>query len=749
MNKHSKKSKTIIITTSIVISVLVISVVLGIVISLNYHNGSNLDKNKLSKETASIEFFDSNGDRISTNNFSDMSATYEELPQSLIDAFISVEDKRFFKHNGLDYIRIAGAMFNNVFKHSRQGGSTISQQLIKNTQLSNEKTFERKFNEARLAIQLEKEYSKEEILEMYLNAVYFGSGVYGVKEAAFLFFSKELSQLETEESALLAGIVKSPTKYNPLNNYDESVKRKNLVLKLMLDNEKIDENKYNELKNKEIVINKAKYENNFSEMYVKQLINEASMLLGVSADELAHKGCKIYSYYDKNAQEQLAKTIDNPAYYVNGKVNNAYSMLINNENYGISAFYSNFYMDCFNYRRQLGSTIKPLVAYLPSMENNMLSPSSIFNDEKTSFNGYSPSNYNDIYYGKISMRDAIAKSLNIPAVSALNSVGVELGCSYLEDLGFNLDDNDYNLSIALGGQTYGVTPVELGGAYATLANYGLYSKVSFINKIVIDGKVIYINNNDTKRVFSEENCYLMTDMLCSTTKCGTGSKLSNLNFDIACKTGTVGNSNGNSDAYTVSYNTENTMIVWQGSKDNSTLLDQSVTGGGATAMMSKSIYQNLYKTNLPNGFTTPSGIVKVDIDKNLYNNGIIAKCDDLCPAKYRQSELFSSTNAPSCIDNVYSNLSVNNVSFDDKEYTIKFDADPRLNYKVLKRILFAKEEILDEIISKQGEISIKDENSRLVSEYIILPYYFDDNDKEIIGQPYKIKPSNHILPFLN
>lgn len=746
MSKKSKKGKRILITTAIVVCVLILSAVLGLIISLHYYDGNKLDKKKLAKENSCIEFFDKNGDAIFASNYSNLSATYDEIPQILIDAFISVEDKRFFKHHGLDYVRIAGALYNNIFKHTKQGGSTISQQLIKNTQLTSERTLERKFNEARLALQLEREYSKEEIIEMYLNAVYFGSGVYGVKEAAELFFSKELNELNIEECALLAGIVKSPTKYNPLNNYDESVKRKNIVLKLMMDNNKIDEKTYNIVKNNKIVINKAKNENNFSEMYIKQLINEACLLLNKTADELAHSGCKIYSYYDSDAQEILNRSVSNKDYYLNGEINNAYSMLINNKSYGISAFYSNFNMNCFNYRRQLGSTIKPIVAYLPAMENNMLSPSSVFMDEKTSFNGYSPSNYMDVYYGKVSMRDAISKSLNIPAVTALNSVGVELGCSYLEQMGFNLDEKDYNLSIALGGQTYGATPLELGGAYATLANYGLHNNVSFISKIVIDGKAVYIKNTTPKKVFSQENSYLMTDMLCSTVKQGTASKLNNFNFDIACKTGTVGNSNGNSDAYTVSYNTQNTLIVWQGSKDNNNLLNKAVTGGGATAIMTKSIYQSLYKNEKPTDFTVPSGIVQVDIDKNLYSKGIISKCDSLCPEKYRQKELFTSYNAPNELDNVYSNPRVKNAKYNETESTISFDADFRINYRVLKRVLFAKEELLEEVISKDGEIIIKDDDKSIV-EYIILPYYYDDNNREIIGQPCKIKLKNHFKFF--
>lgn len=746
MSEKSKKGKRIIITTAIVVSVLILSAVLGLIIGLYYYDGNKLDKNKLAKENSCIEFFDKNGDAIFASNYSNQSATYAELPQILIDAFVSVEDKRFFKHNGLDYIRIGGAMFSNIFKHTKQGGSTISQQLIKNTQLTNERTLERKFNEARLALQLEKEYSKEEILEMYLNAVYFGSGVYGVKEAAELFFSKELCELNIEECALLAGIVKSPTKYNPLNNYDESVKRKNIVLKLMLDNNKIDENTYNKVKNKEIIINKAKNENNFNEMYIKQLINEACLLLNKTPDELAHSGCKIYSYYDIEAQEVLNKSISNKDYYLNGDINNAYSMLIDNQTYGVSAFYSNFNMNCFNYRRQLGSTIKPIVAYLPAMENNMLSPSSVFMDEKTSFNGYSPSNYLDVYYGKVSMREAISKSLNIPAVTALNSVGVELGCSYLEQMEFNLDEKDYNLSIALGGQTYGSTPLELGGAYATLANYGMYNNISFINKIVIDGKAVYMKNTNPKKVFSQENSYLMTDMLCSTVKQGTATKLNDFNFDIACKTGTVGNSNGNSDAYTVSYNTKNTLIVWQGSKDNNNLLNKAVTGGGATALMTKSIYQSLYKSEKPSNFISPDGIVQVDIDKNLYSKGIISKCDSLCPDKYRQRELFTMYNAPKNLDNVYSSLTVNNAKYNEVDSTISFNADFRINYKVLKRVLFAKEELLEEVVSKDGEVVIKDEDKSIV-EYIILPYYYDDNNRAIIGQPCKIKLKNHFKFF--
>ncbi|MDE5548998.1 MAG: transglycosylase domain-containing protein, partial [Clostridia bacterium] len=574
---------------------------------------------QLGKTHYSLSVYD-NEDQVILDKKCQEYVDFEQIPQLLSDAFIAVEDKRFYSHHGIDYIRIAGAMISNAKGNRTQGASTITQQLVKNTYLSSEQTFSRKFKEMQTAIKLEKQLSKQQILEYYLNMLYFGSGEYGVKSAAKRFFDKELSELNALECAMLAGIVKSPTKYNPIHNYDNSIARAKVVLKLMLDQEKISQNIYDDYKNYEIIIKNTVIENTFDKNYLNSAIHEATKILSIDEKNVLNGGYNIYTYFDQNSQNTLYSVVSNSDYYQDNSTGGI-GIICDNSNYGIKAFASNRTIDnIYELRRQVGSTIKPLACYAPALDQGLISPNDKILDEPTTFGDYSPSNFKDKYYGWTSVSDCVANSLNIASVKIMQQVGCQTSADYLQKMNINVVEEDKNLALALGGMTYGMNMIELLGGYTTLANYGLYKTPSFIRKITDNtGKVLYnAENTVLTRVFDEQSSYLMTDMLLNCSKNGTAKKLKNLDFQVACKTGTVSMENKafNSDIFAVGYTSSDTMLFWQG--DNA--LESSQTGGGQTTLMLKNFMTSYYTDSYPTNFSVPNGIEELNIDKFSYEN---------------------------------------------------------------------------------------------------------------------------------
>ncbi len=297
---------------------------------------------------------------------------YDEIPSDLINAFVAVEDKRFFKHKGIDVKRMFGAAIANVKNGSvRQGASTITQQLIKNTHLTSEKSIDRKLKEIKLALMLERKLSKEEILERYLNVIYFGNGIYGVKDACRSFFGKELNELTLDECAAIAGVVKSPLNYSPMINAENSKKRRDLILRLMKEENYISENEYNSYIKKELVVADMKNAD-ISKIYLSNALYEASRILGISEQNLVRSNYKIATYYQKEEQQYLKSSVNGIVSDLkNFDDNNALCILTDNETAGIKAIYSDKTVNIFTLRRQAGSTIKPLAVYLPALENGI------------------------------------------------------------------------------------------------------------------------------------------------------------------------------------------------------------------------------------------------------------------------------------------------------------------------------------------------------------------------------------------
>lgn len=572
-------------------------------------SSSKLDEEKLITSNSNITFLDDLNEEIEVsaikNNVNFISL--DKLNTHTINAFISIEDKRFFEHNGFDFKRIIASLINNIKTASfKEGGSTISQQLIKNTHLNSEKTLKRKFKEFRITYQLEKKYSKEEILQAYLNTIYFGKGAYGINNASMVYFNKTADKLTLNESCVLASIIKAPKIYSPFNNMENAFNRKNLVLKLMFENNYITKEEYLKAKNEEIELNN-KNTIFYSSDYIKAVQNELENIFVLNPYKL--KGnVKVYTYLDNNLQKQLSEiNVENCENY------NKSQIVINSKKGGIIAYFGSN----SNLKRTPASCVKPWLIYAPMINDNKLLESSIISDSPIDINGYKPQNYLNKYYGKVDVKTALSKSLNVPAVKLLNAYGLKNANKYAKKLAPNFVCKD--LTSALGNCESGLTLKELCDAYSPFNNDGNFKKSSFIKRIEVNGKVVYQNKNEESSVFSKETSFIINDILKETVKTGTLKKLKDFNFDLCGKTGTNGNSNGNTDAYSICYTSEHTIGSWIGEGD--TLLPNSVSGGTYPAIYVNEILKNLYNNHLPENFKKPQNVIELNIDiDELYNN---------------------------------------------------------------------------------------------------------------------------------
>lgn len=672
-----------------------------------------LNKEALSSPYISLQVFDSENKPIKEDNeINKAVVNISNISDSTKNAFISIEDKSFYNHHGVNYKRIFKAMINNLKARSlKEGASTITQQLVKNTQLTSEKTFERKIKEIALAQRLEKNYTKDEILELYLNVIYFGNNCYGIENASNYYFSKDAKDLSLEESAMLAGLIKSPAKYSPIKNYDNALSRRNLVLKEMYQDKCISASEYNLAKNSPINLNINNQPKNKLNSYSQASIDEAEEVLGIPARQIALKGYKIYTYQNSEKQEALDEALKKQ------NISSDYAgIVIDNEGHSIVAYNGNSIFKILDAKRQPGSCIKPILVYGPALNEDIIYPCSQLLDEKTTISDYTPKNVGGVYRGYVSARDALSKSINIPAVKVLSYVGIDKAKAYAEHMGIEFDAKDDSYTLALGGMTYGVNIKDLAGAYSSFANNGSYSKPRFISFITDkNNKLIYINKPKTEQVMREDSAYLLTDMLRTCAKTGTAKKLASLGIDIASKTGTVGkkNSKQNLDAWNVSYTKDQTCAVWLGNLDNSPI---DYAGGNQPTEIVKNYFSLVSDIST---FDRPSSIVERDIDETELNeNHRIMLANVYMPERYKHKELFSSLNLPSDISEKFTKI--DDVNFASKvendSAVITFDAKNYLTY-----VFKENGKTLTSISGKNGEqkvyLSMSGSKLNVVVEY--------------------------------
>ena len=578
-----------------------------------------------------------------------------ELQPSTVYAFISAEDARFFEHEGVDIIRIAGAIVADIKAGSYvQGASTISQQLIKLSHLTSEKTISRKAEEAALAYEMERQYSKEDILEMYLNYVYFGGGYYGIEAAAKGYFGVHASDLTLDQSAMLAGILKSPSGYAPHINYAASINRRNNILRLMRDYGYItDDEKKQASAGRPTILHDKREE--YSGYYTDAVTKSAAALMGITVDELIRGGYSIYSAMDSDIQHYCEEMFKNGELFPAEDSEAAIVVLEPSTGMVVAMVGGRSYTGGISFnratdiRRQPGSVIKPVIAYAPAFEYLNYTAADMILDEETTFADYTPSNYGNKYYGWVTVREAVTKSLNVPAVKTLSAVGVYRAKDFAKRCGIEFDDKDDSLALALGGFTYGVSPLQIAGAYSCFASGGIYDTPTLIKKITDrNGLTVYEYRQDSRRVMSEANAYILTSMLKSVVTEGTGHRLNTLDIPIAGKTGTVGLANGNRDAWMAGYTPEYTAVVWQGyDSDRLGLLPSSATGGTYPALMLYELFNHIYPDGRSGDFERPESVKQYSIDaKTLKKQHKVVLANAMTPQSSRVTEYFTEETAP-------------------------------------------------------------------------------------------------------
>lgn len=578
-----------------------------------------------------------------------------ELQPSTVYAFISAEDARFFEHEGVDVIRIAGAIVADIKAGSYvQGASTISQQLIKLSHLTSEKTISRKAEEAALAYEMERQYSKEDILEMYLNYVYFGGGYYGIEAAAEGYFGVHASDLTLDQSAMLAGILKSPSGYAPHINYAASINRRNNILRLMRDYGYITDDEKKQASARRPTILHDKNEE-YSSYYTDAVTKSAAALMGITVDELIRGGYSIYSAMDSDIQHYCEEMFKNGELFPAEDSEAAIVVLEPSTGMVVAMVGGRSYTGGISFnratdiRRQPGSVIKPVIAYAPAFEYLNYTAADMILDEETTFADYTPSNYGNKYYGWVTVREAVTKSLNVPAVKTLSEVGVGRAKDFAKRCGIEFDDTDDSLALALGGFTYGVSPLQIAGAYSCFASGGIYNTPTLIKKITDrNGLTVYEYRQDSRRVMSEANAYILTSMLKSVVTEGTGHRLNTLDIPIAGKTGTVGLANGNRDAWMAGYTPEYTAVVWQGyDSDRLGLLPSSATGGTYPALMLYELFNHIYPDGRSGDFEKPESVKQYSIDaKTLKKQHKVVLANAMTPQSSRVTEYFTEETAP-------------------------------------------------------------------------------------------------------
>lgn len=651
------------------------------------------DKERLLASTTTFLVYDNAGNSLTNSGTSGHEIIkLSELNDYTIDAFISIEDKDFYKHKGLNYKRIVKAMLNNIKSMSfREGASTISQQLIKNTHLTNDKTIRRKIKEMMLTKKLEKTFSKDEIMEMYLNVIYFGDGCYGINEASNHYFSKNASQLDIVESATLAGIIKSPYIYSPIYNQENCLSRRNLVLSEMQKDGKIEG--VDDLKQTPLTLNISHKDNKQFDIYTQSAINEACDILEISEKDLALSGYKIYTYYDSETQNNLKSSMfenDIPE-NSNGNKCERLAIILNNKSGGIQAMYTDSEYNLIDMRRQPGSAIKPVMVYSPALENGYIYNCSTILDEKIDYDGYSPNNVGNVFHGYVNMYECIGQSLNVPAVKIMDYLGVKNCKNWAEKCGIKFDENDNGLSLALGGFTYGTSLKDLTASYLPYSNNGKMIKCGFVSEIKTrDGIVVYRKTSSTDQVMSEETAYLTSDLLRYGVTNGTSKKLNSLPYSVYGKTGTVAvkGTNLNTDALSVAYTSEHTMGVWYGnySYNSDYNLEGNNNGGTYATSLIKNTFEKLYKDNYPDDIVRPDGIVECEIDRlTLEDEHLVKLADENTPPRYRLKAIFSKNNIPKETSDTFNNIKLQNFQVKNigSKNQIIFDAKDYLIYDII------------------------------------------------------------------
>lgn len=593
----------------------------------------------------------------------------DDLPDHVINAFLAAEDLRFYKHPGFDVTRIFGAIISNLRSGGYgQGASTITQQLAKLSHLSSQKTIARKLEEIWLALQMEAEFDKDEILEMYLNYIYFGQGAYGVQAAAEVTFGMNARDLSPAQAAALAAAIKAPSAYAIQSRPEANRERRTYILNTMFQQGMLTQSQYDEAVAESLEPLASSVVQTAYGWFVDAVLEEAELQLDVTPETLLAGGYRIDTTLDPSMQSILDQQYTQdvfPANHKDGTQVQSAAACVDTSSGAVRAIVGGREYTtrrglnrATQLRRQPGSAIKPLAVYAPAMEYAGWTCASVILDEPTNFDGYNPRNAGNAYYGNVTVRTALKNSLNIPAVKVLKAIGVQNARKYLTAVGIPLDDRDSNLSLALGSMTYGTSPVQMAAAYAPFANGGVFHAPYFIERITDQsGRIVYQHQDSGTQVLSLQTAYLMTNLLQTVTSSGTGSRLSSAGTPVAGKTGTVNETGGgNRDVWMSAYTPELSITVWMGydQPDSTHRLANSVSGGTNPATLARNFLKAWYADRKKVSFTQPTGIVSAEIDKKaIEQRGQVMLATSLTPSAYRIKEYFLEGTQPKVKSDVW------------------------------------------------------------------------------------------------
>ena len=563
----------------------------------------------------------------------------DKISPNIQNAVISTEDRTFYTNPGFSVKGMARAAVGGIIHHGIVGGgSTLTQQLAKNALLTQQQTFSRKFEELFFAIEINHTYSKKDILTMYLNNAYFGNGVWGVQDASRRYFGKNASDVTLGEAATLAGMLKNPSGYNPIDHMDNAINRRNVVLGLMKDNNKITESQEKAAQSTGLTLN-----NTFNQKdgyrypyFFDAVVDEAIDRYGLKEEDIMNKGLKIYTTLDSDYQQAMQNSFDNstnfPTNAFDGTQVQGASVALDPKTGAVRAVVGGRgdhvfrgYNRATQMKRQPGSSIKPLAVYSPALQNGYHYDSKLSNKLQTfGKNNYEPHNVDNEYSNTIPMYEAVAESKNVPAVWLLDKIGVSKGVQSVENFGIHVDKRDQNLALALGGLSTGVSPLQMARAYSAFANKGNIPNNSyFITKITdANGKVIAQNNDTgTHRIISEDTAKEMTSMLLGVFENGTAKSAKPTDYKVAGKTGSTEVPDsygfGTKDQWLVGYTPDLVVSTWVGfDKTDEEHYMHGVSETGVTRLY-KSEMENILPYTPQTEFTEKS---PTEISKEAGNN---------------------------------------------------------------------------------------------------------------------------------
>lgn len=581
------------------------------------------------------------------------------IPLKVQNAFLAAEDVRFYEHMGVDLRAIARALYHNVRGGGIiEGGSTITQQLARNCFLNLEQTLKRKIQEAILAVEIERHYRKQEILELYLNHMYFGEGAYGIQAASRTYFNKDVNSLTVSEGALLAAVLKGPSLYSPIRNPEVALNRRNVILTSMARYGFISDEEAQAAKAEPLGLNPGTNSRNgypypyFVDYVTDQLVDKYGV------NQVFRGGLRVYTTLDPKIQEIAEQALQNEKNFPvsardsEGRIQPQGAVVVLDPHTGhIKALVGgrehthqrglNRATDIY---RQPGSAFKPIIAYGPAIEYLGYGPATVVDDIPVTFGDYKPKNYDGGYRGLITLRTALTHSINIPAVKLLKEVGLNQATDFASRLGFTFSPGEEGLSLALGGVHKGVTPLEMAQAYAVFANQGVYVTPTAITKVKTrDDTILDDFTPKRSRVMKATTAYLVTDMLRSAVDYGTGSRARLGSRPVAGKTGTTDESK---DIWFCGYTPELVGVVWIG-HDSPQKMPREY-GGRYPAMIWREIMSNALKDTPVQNFPRPSGIVTATVDSK---SGLLP--GPLTPPEHQVTDLFAQGTVPTRTDDTH------------------------------------------------------------------------------------------------